>query len=305
MDINPTEPPIQNNKPRNRFVAFLLAVLFTGMGQIYNGQLKKGLLFFSIDITLPFEFGMIRTGTFFTGFMLVVVFDIGFKLYTIYDAVKTAGRLKSFTPKSYNTWYFHLLFIIGISTVVYFYDYTVVAGVKSFSVSSNAGEPTLQPGDRVIADLWAYHNAKPEYGDIAVFQKKDSLHPWIYRIVGLPNDRIAITDNFLTINGTKCAVRSLGATKSAGLDALEYEETLPNGHKHRILTFKAPNTIDKSNVPEFRIPNGSYFLMGDSRDNAMDSRYIGVIREEELVGKLSFVFWGKEKNRINVDLTNK
>jgi len=162
------------NKPRNPILVFFLAFLFPGFGQVYNGQIKRGFLFLLISFTLPFLLGLTRIGISFTGFISILIIDFSFRFYVIYDAAKNAKKLKIYTLKSYNTWPHYLIIIIGISTITWFYDYNSVVGIKSFKIPTTSNEPTVKVGDRLIADLNAYKSVKPNYGDLAVFQKKDS-----------------------------------------------------------------------------------------------------------------------------------
>lgn len=292
-------------KSRNPILAFFLALFFPGFGQVYNGQIKKGIIFFLITFTLPLFLGFTRIGIFFIGFFLIIFIDFIFRIYVIYDAVKNAKKLKNYILKPYNSWFYYLTIIIGIVTITWFYDYNSIVGVKSYSIPTTSNEPTIKVGDKVVGDLNAFGNKKPNYGDIVIFQKKDSLNPWIYRIVGLPNDKLKIENNFLVINGKKCKTSFIKETKSEVFDVNEYDEELPNGLKHRIYTFKKPFEENKNSITEINIPANSYFLIGDNRDNAMDSRYIGVITKEEILAKVVFGYWGKTNDRINIDFRNK
>ena len=85
----------------------------------------------------------------------------------------------------------------------------------------------------------------------------------------------------------------------------EYEEELPNGRKYRIYKFihyipyaETPISDNMTTI----IPADSYFLMGDNRDNAEDSRYLGVIKRQQIIGKAVFILSGKSLERMNVNL---
>lgn len=292
-------------KPRNPILAFFIAFFFPGFGQVYNGQIKKGLVFFLITFTLPYILGFTRIGIFFIGFFMVLIIDFSFRAYVIYDAVKNAKKLKDYRLKSYNTWYHYLIIIIGILTITCIYDYNVATGVKSYKIPTTSNEPTIKVGDKLIGDLKAFDNTNPNYGDIVVFQKKDSVNPWVYRIVGIPNDKLEIKNNFLIINGIKCKTSFIRESKSEGFGVNEYEEELPNGHRHKIYNFKKPFENNIRSISEIVIPANSYYLLGDNRDNASDSRYIGVIKKEEILAKMVFGYWGSTKDRINIDLRKK
>lgn len=286
---------------RNPVLTFFLALLFPCFGQVYNGQMKKGLMFFLITLAIPFVFGFTRMGVFFIGFISLNLIDFSFKIFTIYDAVRNAKKADNFRLKSYNTWYYHLIIIVVISTITYFYDYNSVLGIKSYSIPTSYNEPTLKIGDKVVGDLRAYKFIEPNYGDIVVFQQKDSLNPSSYRVVALPKDTLEIKNNVLIINGKKCETLFIKETQSDGFDVNEYEEVLPNGHKHKIYTFKKPFEGNIDSIEELIIPPNSYYLIGDNRDNAMDSRYVGLIKRDEIIAKIVFSFWGKTTDRININ----
>lgn len=296
---------ISENKSRNPFLAFIFAAIIPGFGQVYNGQIKKGIIFLLLTLLLPFLWGFTRLGIFFLGFFFIIAVDICFRIYIIYDAIKNARKLKSFTPKSYNTWYHYFLIFISVNLILWFYDYNSILGVKSYEIPTNSNEPTLKVGDKIVADLKAFENSQPNYGDIVIFQKKDSVNPWVYRIVGLPNDRLEIQNNFLIINGKRCKASFIKETRSEEFDLNEYEEELPNGHRHKMYTSKKPIEDAEKTVSETIIPVDSYYLIGDNRDNAMDSRYIGVINKKEIIGKIVFGYWGQTNERININFKGK
>lgn len=295
----------QKNKPRNPFLAFLGALFVPSFGQVYNGQLKKGLFFLIISLTLPLFLGISRLGVFYWGFNTILILDFSFRIYVIYDATKNAIKQKEYTLRSYNKWYYYATYIVSIYAILWFYDYNSILGVKSYKIPTTANEPTIKVGDRIVGDLQAYSHMEPNYGDIIIFQKKDSLNPWIYRIVGLPNDKLEIQNNFLIINGKKCKATFIKESKSEEYAVREYVEELPNGLVHKMYIFKKPFESFTEKISKIIIPENSYFLMGDNRDNAMDSRYIGVITKDEIIGKVVFGYWGETSERININFINK
>jgi signal peptidase I len=121
---------------------------------------------------------------------------------------------------------------------------------------------------------------------------------YIKRIIGLPGDRIQVKGGQLYINGTLAPRKLVGEylERDNGRQtiATEYMETLPNGRQHPIL--KEQDTGYMNNTPEFTVPAGHAFAMGDNRDNSSDSRVmdasgVGFVPLENLVGRAEFIFF--------------
>ena len=141
-------------------------------------------------------------------------------------------------------------------------------------------------GGRVFADV-------PERGDVAVFrQPTDPAVSFIKRVVGLPGDRIQVKGGVLHINDVKVGRTYLGpATATNGFLTINfkvYEERLPNGSKYLIQERSDNDSYDNTAV--FQVPKGHYFMMGDNRDNSLDSRYWGFVPDENIVGRAFFVW---------------
>ena len=135
--------------------------------------------------------------------------------------------------------------------------------VEPFYVPSGSMEPTLKPGDRVLAAKSAYRFSNPHRGDLVVF--KDPRNPeedLIKRVVGLPGDTVAIRDAVLYINGQR---------------EMEPYVDYP--------------MIDATYFGPVKVPAGKVFVMGDNRGNSVDSRSFGPVPEDNLLGKVFMRFW--------------
>lgn len=149
------------------------------------------------------------------------------------------------------------------------------------------------PGRMVLADT-------PKRGDVAVFKlPTDTNIDYIKRVIGLPGDRIQMRDGVLFINGEavpKVRIEDYVDTEPGGEGdghpIAQYEETLPNGVKYRVLDLN-PNA-DVDNTKEYVVPPAHYFMMGDNRDNSQDSRflnYVGYVPIENYVGRADIIFF--------------
>jgi signal peptidase I len=312
MNETPPEELTAVTKPRNAFIAFILSFLIPGLGQLYNGQRKKGIIFFALLLFPSAIFGLTRGVTFFYGLVALVIFEISWRIFTSVDAAKTAKRQKEYLPKSYNRWYFHLGYAIAALVILIVYDNDTRLGAKTFKIPSTGNCPTLIIDDRVVVDMKLYDHKNPGYGDLVAFQRENEQY-FVYRVVGLPNDTISLHDDIVTVNGKECKstfISEKPADEPVGipgmqLTAKEFMEELPNGYKHRIIKLRPVPDSTRANFNNVVVPQNQYFLLGDNRDNAMDSRYIGPVNLSEIKGKIMYSYWGNSMDRININFRDK
>jgi len=159
------------------------------------------------------------------------------------------------------------------------------------TVPTGSMKPTIVEGDRIFVNKLAYdlkipltsisvHEfADPKRGDIVVFDSKAADTRLVKRVVGLPGDVVEMRDNRLVINGIAARYSGfarLDETTSAAI------ETYPD-MSHRIELMRAGVARLRSFGP-VRVPEGSYLVLGDNRDNSADSRVYGFIPRQEIVG---------------------
>ncbi len=142
--------------------------------------------------------------------------------------------------------------------------------VRPFTIPSQSMEPTLQRGDYMLA----LNGRSTQRGDLAVFRlPRDGRTFYISRIIGLPGDRVQLRDGVVFLNGRSIPRVALGPTEdpgSPGLIVQQFRETLPEGRSF-IVFDRGPQTAD--NTPVYVVPPRCYFMLGDNRDNALDSRF--------------------------------
>jgi signal peptidase I len=134
--------------------------------------------------------------------------------------------------------------------------------VKPFTIHQVSMQPTLQERDRILLNRLSYHFRDPERGDVVVFHspmvKGEDL---VKRVIGVPNDRVAVKDGDLYING-----------------AIQEE----------------PYVLDSEMLDEDQevlVPEGHVFVMGDNRNNSGDSRFFGPIETDSIIGCAFCVYW--------------
>ncbi len=302
----PTPSPI---KKRNPFIAFFASLIIPGLGQLYNGEQKKAFIFWLLTIVPIFIFGLARVATYFYGFVTLLFLQVSFVLYISIQAFIKARKQKNYELKSCNQAFYYLIFAAIVLGTSFNFNFFSILGIQTFHIPSPSSYPTLQIKDRLVADLNTYKNAPIDYGDIVIFnvKEKNDEAPIIYtfRIVGLPNDKMEIRNNIAVINGKESPSNFIKDTIVDDFEVKEFTERLPNGHQHRIYKFKQSMDSTMSTIKDIVVPSDCYYVMGDNRDNAMDSRYIGYIKREDILGRMVFTYWGKTNDRINIDLRNK
>lgn len=131
-------------------------------------------------------------------------------------------------------------------------------------VDGHSMEPSLQSGEFVIVNKLAYKLGSPKTGDVIVFHyPRDPDQEYIKRIIGLPNDRVEISNGEVYVN----------------------EQLI-----HEPYIAASPNYQNKTNVPE-----DSLFVLGDNRNNSSDSHNWGTVPMEFVIGKALVVYWPPEK----------
>jgi signal peptidase I len=193
--------------------------------------------------------------------------------------------------------------------------------VEPFRIPSGSMIPTLLVGDFILVNKYAYGirlpvlNKKiievgnPERGDVMVFRyPEDPSVDFIKRVIGVPGDTIEYRGKQLFINGVAQQQQSDGEynywDRGLFMHTVRYSENL-SGHIHPLLLNPDMPAIRLEDVADFpgrrncsysaevmrcKVPPGSYFMMGDNRDNSRDSRYWGFVSDNMIVGR-AFAIW--------------
>jgi len=189
---------------------------------------------------------------------------------------------------------------------------------EPFKIPSGSMIPTLLIGDLILVNKFTYGirlpvvNTKitegnaPQRGDVMVFRYPPQPSvDYIKRVVGVPGDEVAYLNKRLTINGKEVPTTAQPDffDESTMRYFKQFEETL-GAQPHRVLNNpEAPAFVQgASNFPYrdncrysvegvvCKVPQGHYFMMGDNRDNSLDSRYWGFVPDQNIVGKAFFVW---------------
>jgi signal peptidase I len=212
--------------------------------------------------------------------------------------------------------------------------------VQPFYIPSGSMLPTLYIGDYLVVAKWPYGYSRysfpfhfppitgrllghvPSRGDVVVFHHPDENADLIKRVIGVPGDTVEVRGGRLVLNGREVPRKPLPAAKvalspnspcrtveparptvaaAAGSEYCLYpafQETLPEGPSYTVLDQVPQGPAD--NFPPARVPPGHVFLMGDNRDDSLDSRFaayeggIGMVPMEDLIGRALVTFWSTD-----------
>lgn len=216
--------------------------------------------------------------------------------------------------------------------------------VAPFSIPSGSMLPTLYVGDYLLVAKWPYGYSRysfpfgfpafegrifaslPRRGDIAVFRPPGAEIDFVKRVIALPGDRVEVRQGRLILNGrivprTQASRFALRISPNSSCKVVPpasrfiqirdgqphchypaYLETLPGGPSYTVL-----DQIDDGPADDFSevtVPDGHLFLMGDNRDDSLDSRYpssqggVGFVPVENLVGRGLVTFWSTDGSAI-------
>jgi signal peptidase I len=183
---------------------------------------------------------------------------------------------------------------------------------EPFMVPTGSMIPTIKIGDFIVVNKFAYglrlpvigtkifDVSDPQRGEVMVFIPPHENKYYVKRVVGLPGDTIRYENKALTING-----EPVDKEYDSNV-AIQYGENSLNGTLHKeILGGVSHVTQYIDLVPANRgrnswiVPPGHYFMMGDNRDNSMDSRVWGVVSEDKIVGR-AFAVWMHKDAGLNL-----
>jgi len=203
-------------------------------------------------------------------------------------------KSKKYICRLWKEWRMTILFLV-----------CVVVPVKSSLadwnwVPTGSMNPTILEGDLLYVDKIAYdlrfpltlHRlakwSDPQRGDIVVCFSPDDGTRLVKRVIGRPADTIELRDNILFLNGEPVSYTKIdskykkylpGRLKRKSILAMEDL----NGLNHAVMS--TPSIAAVRNFGPITVPQDSYFVMGDNRDNSRDSRYFGFVQRKSIVGK--------------------
>jgi len=317
-------------RERRHWAAFIVNfVLSPILGMLYLGRAKWSLFYFFLSVAALFlliGFDRESLGNLVEDFWGAEIssFDYFSSAISLVGAIHgalLASRLQQIPRTWYARWWgvamFYIIFLLVPALAFRSFAY------QPFNIPSGSMLPTLEVGDYLFANKYVYginrysvplvfqpliseqkrFGTDPQRGDVVIFKlPADNRTDYIKRVIGLPGDRVQMKEGRVILNGSP-----LPQTRTDDYPWFDFTrddttvrqfvETLPNGVSYRVLDVLKDSLSDNTDI--FVVPEGHYFLMGDNRDNASDSRFnsVGYIPKNNIHAKASWIWYNSRDKK--------
>jgi signal peptidase I len=272
-----THVEIKRKKKRNPFLAAIATFGVFGLGQLYNGKPRKAAIAYGLlwviaifAMVAPFSANIKWLIAFFA-----LTSILGLTL--IIDAVRDARAKGEIVLHWYNRWYVYLTIIIIQAFIINPFQVKLLKlSTAAYKMPSGSMSPTIEIGDKLVADMKAYKMESPKRGDLLIFKyPNDESVQYLKRLIGLPGEKVEIIGRKVYVNDQPLAESYVQFIDPASTD----------GHFGPV-----------------QVPQNQYFVLGDNRDNSQDSRFWGYIKRDQILGQVRYLYWAKDRSRIGKNI---
>src|SRR3989344_2365461 len=167
--------------------------------------------------------------------------------------------------KRLGAFFLDVLEVVVFAIGIFFFVYLLI--MRPHKIKGQSMHPNFPDGEYLLTQKVSYYTGEPQRGDVVVFKPPISDEDeFIKRIIGLPGDKISVTDGEVYLNG----------------------KLLNENYLNQIRT---SNGSFLGEGKEFAIPDGQYFVLGDNRPHSSDSRAWGPITKKDISGKAWLIYW--------------
>jgi signal peptidase I len=299
------EQVLQNRYKRHIWLAILLSLIMPGLGQVYCGRLKRGLVLNFLNILpLPIIIGLFSLSDSPSLMLIAIALILAggiVQLTAIIDSAFLAKRSAGYRLKDYNSPFVYVLLVLivtggGVGSALYLRSQRL----EAFRVPAASCYPTIFPNDRILVNKNAYKKNDPQRGDLVVHIDPLDRHiNYIKRIVAIAGDTVEMKDNRLYINGQELPRRKLPesafdniriAVKGQPLEGEFFEETNGNA-KYNIFLSASSGNKKTGEFEKITVPEHHCFVLGDNRNDSIDSRQFGPIPLATIKGRADYIYW--------------
>ena len=290
-------------RPRRWWIAFLLNVLLPPAGYAYAGAWMTAAVTFLVVVIVPMILLLVTNayppgiyglgqGALFAG-GAVAVLALG-----AHAAWVAAGSPPKTGPRLVHAWVYLATWVAGFATnlllQLFWPNPTYVVMADSMAPNLKAGDVLAVDGPRAFC---GHTELKP--GQVVLFRRPGGAGaPQMQRIVAGPGQFVSLDAGRLRIDGQLAGQRVLGTTRVDNLPvpATVVQETLPDGAAYRTLDLGSDGDLDT--LAPTKVPDGAWYLLGDNRDNAADSRTFGPVSGRDICAVGLKVIASREASRV-------
>lgn len=266
-------------KPKEPLLAIMLTFILSGLGQLYAGKPKRGILFLTIQILVGLGLGLYaispNTKTYLIT-LIPVVLLFAFGIFVVFDAYfcarnfNKANNLERKLSKGKRILLIFgvLFFLVGpnLGTPIAVYIRSNI--IQAFRFPSGSMRPTIVEGDRLLTDKSIYKKSEPQRGDLIVFvYPPDDSRDFLKRLIAFGGETVEIKSGDVYVNGQ--LIMDLKIKDKYYYNRGEYGQE--------------GNPV--------KVPEGHYYVLGDNSGSSSDSRFWGFVPEDNLIGKIYKIYW--------------
>ena len=256
LNLPPKSEPgdLAGVKPRKPWLAGLLSFLVPGLGQVYNGRTRRGLVLLGLaGAWQVLGIGAVET------FRWWIVSLIGYALFTCYcawDALRAARILRELRSGPKNSPLLYLACVVGLATVSLLVGLAEEQLFPIYTVAQTSMRPTLRTGDRLRCVALGPRDIIRR-GQLVVFEyPAEPPLTFVKRVVGLPGEVVEVEAGLVYVNG----------------DPIE--------EGYYAMRAKSPKSLD---MPAARLAPNEYYVLGDNRFAVFDSRSYGPVHRSRML----------------------
>lgn len=288
----------------------LLSLLLPGLGQLALGRVKKAISYWLLIQLFALILLLVSLSNVLTNQTVIILFlasvvsvSLTIFISAVRGAVTTYWREPHISRSPvFGRWYVLLGILIAQAFLPFLPSNFVREKIPTFHIPSGQMVPTLFVGDRVSMIAGFYSDSLPQRADIVVFTLPDgSEQSFIGRIIGLGGDTVELNNGIVSLNGktiSRTFVENIEFETFRGQQNADVFEECIDGRCFEVLDMGPDHRYD--NMKRVKVPVGHVFIMGDNRDNSLDSRseIRGSIPEGQLFAKVQFITFGRTWDRV-------
>ena len=265
-----------NTRKVHPVLAFVAALLGFGLGYVYIGKARAGVAVILSFYLMVVFFAWTRMLVYSAAMLwLMVTLWALLSLLALLHPIILAVKNRAVPARRYNRWWFYVLWGIGVAAIgpIIFTSRSTILGYEPFRVRSTSMSPALEQDEFFVTDTWAYRHHAVKFGEIVVLERLENPGvKYVKRVVAVAGDSVELRDGVLYRNGV----------------------AVDEPYLHAPLPYTgSPRTTTKSILGP-----GLIYVLGDFRDNSMDSPQWGPFETSSLQGRAQYIWWSFEGSKV-------